>query len=157
MLYYIFFCFFCVLTKCSSESNRSQQEINNEQIGYRRNRGSDGTIKKSIMPTEGRETAVAEVTLIDNNTQKIVWGPQQIRAEVDNDYVDQDSLNDLSFVNPQGNRVTVLTFSLGQLESIASAQEAALTPLYRTLAQKIIDAILAEGLYKKNEKKPSEK
>ena len=115
-------------------------DVAHEQIGYRRNRSPDGTVRKSIMPTEGRTKMAAFVTLLTESGKK-VWGPRRIEADADYDYIDQDSLGDLSFVEPNGNRVTVLQFSLGQLESIAGAQEAALPPLYRKLSCAIVDAI----------------
>ena len=121
-------------------------EINNEQIGYRRGRHNDGRVKKGIMPTEGRQAAVVEITLRRAAELKPFWGPCRISADVDYDYIAQDSINDLSFTNSQGQRTTVLSFSLGQLEPTASAQEAALDPLYRLLAKKIIEVVYAEGL-----------
>jgi hypothetical protein len=50
----------------------------------------------------------------------------------------------LTFINPAGTLVTVLPFSLGQLESVESAQEAAARPLYSRIAQKVVDAISSE-------------
>ncbi len=62
---------------------------------------------------------------------------------MDYDYVTQDSLQDLSFVTSSG-RQTVLSFSLGQLESIESAKTAAKEALYKKLAKRIAEALLLE-------------
>jgi hypothetical protein len=50
-------------------------------------------------------------------------------------------LKELSFINPQGKREKVMTFSLGQLDSIEGAQDAAVTPIYEQLAQRIVAAL----------------
>lgn len=111
------------------------------QIGYRRDRHKDGTLKKNIIPIEARDTITATVSIIERSTSRVVFGPIKITADTDYDFVDQDSLDDLSFIAPNGQRDTVLDFSLGQLESRGSAQIAAQKPLYRKLAKKIVDVI----------------
>lgn len=111
------------------------------QIGYRRDRHKDGTLKKNIVPIEARDTITATVSLIEKSSCKVVFGPIKITADTDYDFVDQDSLDDLSFFSQNGKRITVLDFSLGQLESRGSAQSAAQKPLYRKLAKKIVDVI----------------
>jgi hypothetical protein len=115
-----------------------------EQIGYRRDRNKENQILKNISPVEGRLKIQANVSIIDDLTSKIVWGPRKFQAEVDFDYVNQESLNDLSFINQDGVRQTILSFSLGQVESVGSAQDTALQPLYRQLSQKIVDVISSE-------------
>ncbi len=119
-------------------------DISNNQIGYKRDVGNDGKLKEYLMPTEGRQSITVKVSLVSQSSGEVLWGPNTITADVDYDYVNQDSLNDLSFFNNSNNRTTVLSFSLGQLESIESAKHAALTPLFRKVAQKIVDVISAE-------------
>jgi hypothetical protein len=114
-----------------------------EQIGYKHDRHKDGTVKKNVIPIEGRNTTKVKVSLIQKDTNNEVFGPFIFTSFADYDYVDEDSLNDLSFINPQNQRQTVLSFSLGQLESIASAQTAAKQNVYKKLAKQIVDAICA--------------
>jgi hypothetical protein len=114
-----------------------------KQIGYKYDRDNNNQRRKNIRATEGRQTVLARVELIDKKTDLIKFGPFEVQADSEFDYVDPDSLNDLSFIAPNGQRVTVLAYSLGQLESIEDAKEAALKPLYENLSKKIVDAILA--------------
>jgi len=116
-------------------------ETNDEKIGYRRDRDKNtGAILKNVVPTEGRKTVKAEASLKDKEGN-VAWGPYEFSSFADYDYVDEDSLADLSFMNQQNQRQTVLSFSLGQLESIGAAQDASESPMYRRLAQKIVDSI----------------
>lgn len=113
------------------------------QIGYKYDQKNNGQIGKAIRATEGRQVVVVRVELVDSDTNLVKFGPFDVKADSEFDYVDPDSLNDLSFVRSENNRVTVLSYSLGQLESIENAKEAALKPLYESLSKKIVDAILA--------------
>ncbi len=116
----------------------------NQTVGYRRDKQKvSGEIKKNIVACEGRRNLSAEVTLFVRDSEKIAAGPYTIAADADYDYVDGDSIQDLAFINSDGIPVTVLPFSLGQLESIEAAQEAASKPLYEKLAQKIADTIFS--------------
>lgn len=114
-----------------------------KQIGYKYDRNNKNKRKDSIRATEGRQIIIAEVQVIDLRRNCVKFGPFQVKADADFDYVDPDSLNDLSFIDEQGQRRTVLSFSLGQLQPIESAEEATLKPLYECLSKKIVDAILA--------------
>lgn len=116
----------------------------NQTVGYRYDKQKvSGEIKKNIVACEGRRSLTAEVTLYKGSSDTIVEGPYKITADTDYDYVDGDSIQDLAFINSEGVRTIVLPFSLGQLESIESAQEAAGKPLYEKLAQKIADTIFS--------------
>lgn len=111
-----------------------------ENIGFREDpQKVDGKVRKNLLACEGRRSMTIEATLCRGD--EIAYGPYQITANADYDYVDGDSIQDLTFTNPEGILITVLPFSLGQLESTESAQEAAIRPLYGRLAQKIVDAI----------------
>ena len=116
-------------------------KLDRETVGYRKDQEKDFTLRDNIIASEGRFKAVACVSLIDNRTCKICLGPTEVSAYVDYDYVDENSLQDLSFINENGQRVTVLDFSIGQLESEESARSAAEKPLFKSLAEKIVDVI----------------
>lgn len=112
-------------------------------VGYRRDRQKvTGKVKKNIVAREGRKTITVEAALYQGD--EIAYGPYQIAADADYDYLDGDSIQDLVFINSAGVPTTALAFSLGQLESVESAQEAANRPLNQKLAQKIVDVIFSE-------------
>jgi hypothetical protein len=109
----------------------------NHVVGYRKDpQKVSGKIRKDLVSSEGRRSVSAQVTLYRGDT--IIQGPYTLTADADYDYVDGDSLPDLAFTSSDGVFTTVLPFSLGQLESIESAQEATSSSLYTKLAQKII-------------------
>lgn len=120
-------------------------EVGNEQIGYRRDSMEDnGEFKEYLRAVEGRRIMKVKASLVDPMSCKEVWGPYEFSSDGDYDYVNEDSLQDLAFIDPTtGLLTTVLQFSLGQLEPIDNAQDAAMNPLYRKLSQKIVDAISA--------------
>lgn len=117
----------------------------NQTVGYRKDRQKvTGEIRKNIVGCEGRNTVTVEATLYEKESDQVAFGPYTISAEVDYDYVDGDSLQDLTFINQEGNRIPVLPFSLGQLESVEAAQEASHRPLNEKLAKKIVDVIFSD-------------
>ncbi len=114
-----------------------------EKIGFRIDpQLVDGKVRNNLLTTEERKSIAMEVSLCCGN--EVAFGPYQITADVDYDFVDGDSIRDLTFVSPAGETLTVLPFSLGQLEPVDSANEAAMRPLYRRLAQKIVDMVLSQ-------------
>ena len=125
------------------------QNLDNDKIGFRKdnkvekNNSNDKEKRKNLISVENRQTIVSKVSLISNVSNEVVWGPHVISADVDYDYVDQDSINDLSFDDGIG-RCPILSYSLGQLDSLSSAQNGSLTPLYKNLAQNIMSALLGE-------------
>jgi hypothetical protein len=117
----------------------------NSQIGYRRDpQQINGQTKKNLLASEGRRTMSVEARLYRGSTEELAFGPYSLTADADYDYVDGDSFRDLTFISSSGVLVEVLPFSLGQLESIESAQEAVQRALYRRISQKIVDVISAE-------------
>jgi len=101
-------------------------------------------VKKNLLAAEGRNILEAEVTLYRKDTEEIAFGPYLLTADSEYDYVDGDSLKDLTFVSATGELIEVLPFSLGQLESLESALEASSKPVNARLAQKIVDVISGE-------------
>lgn len=105
-------------------------ELSEENIGFRYDRKKDGRLKKSLVPTETRMSALAEVTVIESASGKIVRGPARLTAYAEFDhtyYTTRDRIN---------------VFSLGQLSDIDAARDAALIPLNRHLAERIADYIV---------------
>lgn len=111
-----------------------------EKIGFRVDpQKVDGRVRGNLLASEGRRTLTVQAALY--SLDEVAFGPYTICADAEYDYVDGDSIQDLTFIDPEGMVITVLPFSLGQLESDESAHHAANRPLYRKLAQKIVDAI----------------
>jgi len=116
------------------------------RIGFRYDRDDkSGKRRKNLRGTENRGTITVEVSVVNATTGKLILGPQVIESSADYDYVDQNSLLDLSFIDAAGDRQTSIAFSLGQLDSVAAAGEDALYPTYDQLAQRIIDGLIAAG------------
>ena len=102
--------------------------------------------RKNLVGIENRKEVSVEVSVVNATTGKAVLGPQIVMADVDYDYDDPNSLIDLSFIDPETGKIrTAISFSLGQLDSVAAAGEDALYPLYRYLARKIVDGMIASG------------
>ena len=120
----------------------------NDVIGYKRDpQQIKEKTRKNLVANEACKVVSADVTLYEGN--KILFGPKRIEALVDYDYVDGDSLKDLVLDNTDiyhsiPVQQTVLAFSLGQLEPQETALDAANRPLYRKLAQKIVDVIYSQ-------------
>ncbi|MBN1915224.1 MAG: hypothetical protein JW769_04985 [Parachlamydiales bacterium] len=114
------------------------------QIGYRHDREKAQKKRKNVVATEGREVLVAEVTLLNADGETLL-GPINVSADIDYDYIDQNALADLAFIDSSGQQRSVLSFSLGQLEGIDAAQAAAELPLYHSLAKKIIETLMEQG------------
>lgn len=114
-----------------------------DRIGYRFDRDPEsGELRDNIIGTENRRTIIATVTVIDNSTHAAVLGPQTVKAYGDYDYVDSNSIRDLTFATRGKGPQKALDFSLGQLDSVDGAHDDIATLVYRRLAQKIVDGLL---------------
>lgn len=114
------------------------------RIGFRYDQSQfSGEVKKNLMADENRRQIEADVTLFRADTEEAIFGPVKVSAYSDFDYVYINSLETLSFINAQGQREKVLTFSLGQLDSVEGAQDDALFAIYRSLAGKIVESMAA--------------
>lgn len=104
-------------------------DIRDQNIGFRYDRQKGGELDNTIIPTETRLTAVAEVSLVDSCNCCTLLGPVLIRASVD---FDHDYYNSRDGIN---------VFSLGQLSDYGEGYDAALVPLSEGLARKIVDYV----------------
>lgn len=85
--------------------------------------------KKILTPEEARLSLAAEVTLVDLATGKTIFGPTIISSTITYDF--ESDFSNLNFHE----------FSLGQLEMRPLAKDNAFCPLYKILAQKIVDCL----------------
>lgn len=109
-----------------------------EKIGFRIDpQKVHGKVRKNLLALEGRKSIIAEISLWEKGEK--LFDKVEIEASADYDFVDGDSIQDLKFVDRKGQIQTVLPFSLGQLEPEPAASSAATFPLYRRLAEKIVD------------------
>lgn len=115
--------------------------LNTEITGYRKD--SLKGEKKYLRPIEGKSRVGIEVKAFSMGCTEPLFPPFQVVSEIDFDYVDGNASSDLSFVDLEGKKETVLRFSLGQLEPKDSAEEACLLPLYHDLAQKMVQQLLS--------------
>lgn len=113
-----------------------------ERIGYRYDRDpTTGKRRTNIIGTENRHTVMAEVKLVDAYTQEVIVGPHVIKGLAEYDYVDSNSIRDLTFINPKGAPESVLDFSLGQLDSIEGAHDDSAILCYQDLVKQILDCL----------------
>lgn len=100
-----------------------------ENIGFRYDRSKKGHFKRRIVPVETRVTNVAEVSVVEVASGKLLMGPVRIFADIefDHDY----------YSSPNG----INEFSLGQLTDVEEASDAAQHPLNEVLARKIVDYV----------------
>ena len=118
-----------------------------EEIGWRYDRkGTNSNRESRLRPTENKQIMAVEVTIKDNTTGEVLFGPQKVEARVDYDYVNFDTITDLAFTPPGGPLTSILAFSLGQLDAVQGAQTAALEPLYQKLAILIANGLDAVNL-----------
>jgi hypothetical protein len=105
-------------------------EFRDENIGFRYDRKKLGELKKAIIPTETRLHVIAEITVTETCSGKILRGPIRIATNVDFDHDFYSSYNGIN------------VFSLGQLNDYDAAHDAVIDPLNRQLAEKIVDYVI---------------
>jgi hypothetical protein len=117
-----------------------------DRIGYRYDRKpTSGKRRKNIVGTENRRGMSVQITLIDAYTHEVLLGPQIVRGTADYDYVDSNSIRDLTFTTTRGVPQKVLDFSLGQLDSVEGAHDDTNAVVYRIIAQKIVDGLIVQN------------
>lgn len=115
----------------------------NYYIGYQYDRvDSPGApLINRLVPNEGRRSVFAKVTIFDSGRKNILYGPYEIDASSDYDFVNFDTYKDLAFVNSKGQAQSVLAFSLGQLDASEDAKDAVLSAAYQSLAEKVVSSL----------------
>lgn len=120
-----------------------------DRIGFRYDRDpTSGVLRDNIVGTENRRSLGVEIQLLDAHTEKVLFGPEVIRATTDYDYVDGNSILDLVFFK-KGSPQTVLDFSLAQLDSVEGAHDDTDEVIYKRVAEKIVHRLILQRLEKK--------
>lgn len=103
-----------------------------ENIGFQFDRNAANQKTRRIVPNEGRFFLVVEVKVIETATGCVLLGPTCMQSYVDYDFDPLSTENQLA------------VFSLGQYTAIDEAEDTARIPLYRQLARKVVDFLLAD-------------
>lgn len=121
-------------------------EDKDEPIGYRYDRNPNNqTLRKNIVKVETRRLITAEIQLIDQESNCVILGPFRVKANADFDYINSDSLADIVVALPhQSLSQRMIDFSLGQLDSVEGAHDDSAQVVYRVLARKIVEGLLAQ-------------
>ncbi len=96
-----------------------------------------------MLGVEDRRAVIAEVSLVDTRSGKIVAGPFEVSSDVDYDYIDPGSPKDLIFKTQ-----SIIQLSVGQLDSYEGAYDDTSYLVFRKLAEKITAGLvnqLVEG------------
>lgn len=111
-----------------------------EKIGFKWDQHPiSGKLQNRLVPNEGRRTIQVSATLIDRRTKKKVKGPIQVSGYSDYDYVNPNSLENLTIDPNTGNQQSILAYSLGQLGSEEEASSMATFPAFQMVAKKATD------------------
>jgi len=130
---------------CSGSDSQStlhitlnQNDIN--QIGYRYdvNPQTQGKTNR-LIANEERRIVGADIWV--EKEGKTVYGPIHIEAKAQYDFVDPDAINDVSFIDTTGTRVTSLAYSLGQLDAMEGARRISYDVASKKLAENIAFAV----------------
>lgn len=105
-------------------------ELSDEDVGYRYDINKRGKKTHSLIPSETRLTAYAEIVVMETSSNRVVLGPVRLKASIDFDH-------EYYFI-----RKGVNVSSLGQVTDFDQAYEAALPVLSAKLAKKISDYVL---------------
>lgn len=107
------------------------RDIRLDNVGFRYEKESSGNTNSTVVPTETRLTALAEVVVHSSGAETPLIGPDLVVASTtfDHDFY--------------SNQAGVNVFSLGQINDLDLAEEEAYRPLYRELARRITEHVFA--------------
>jgi hypothetical protein len=117
------------------------------RIGFRYDRDNvSGSLEKNLLGVEDRRAVKAEISFIEAGSGKVVIGPLEVSSDVDYDYTDPGSPRDLLYTPSSGASVSVMQFSLGQLDSYEGAYDSTSREVFRKLAEKITEGLVQKLL-----------
>lgn len=113
-----------------------------EHVGYVYDRPPlGGELIKRLMPNEGNRTAIVEVVVKDARKNKCLMGPFYVDATAHYSFVNFDNIDGLEFIDQNGQRQSVLTYSQGQVGAEEDAKSVSQSVVFRKLAEKIVNGL----------------
>ena len=113
-----------------------------ESIGYTWDQDSvTGKIENRLYPSEGRRTVKARVSIYDSEKKEDFISPFTIETSGDYDFVNPTAIKNIEFRDLEGEKRSVLQYSLGQLDSEEGAKIESIHPIFTELAKKIVRAL----------------
>lgn len=106
-------------------------DFHDENVGFQYARDEEGKLVNRIIPSEARIRVLAEVSLEEEATGKVLLGPRKFSSEETFDF-DSDMREE-----------NLISFSLGQFNTIDAARDLAIRPLGISLAGKIVDYLVS--------------
>jgi|JI9StandDraft_1071089.scaffolds.fasta_scaffold22057_4 hypothetical protein len=104
----------------------------------------EGDREKRLYPSEERRVIQAKVRILDTDTDKDRVPPFLVTSRVQFDFVNPTVLENIEFVDLTGEKMTVLQFSQGQLDSQEGGRDASYKPLYKDLASRIVGKLFLQ-------------
>ncbi len=102
----------------------------NEDIGYDRFYNKENDIQRWMVPNERRLSILVKISVVDEETQKVILGPADLSTSVTYNFDPEYSVDNL------------VGFSLGQFNFSENAQDIAETPLNQQIAKQIVDYVV---------------
>lgn len=112
-----------------------------DDIGYQYDvKPTSDQVLNRLIATETRRTIRAFVSIVRASDQTPLMDAFEVNVSSDFEYVNSDSLADLSF-EADGQTQNVLNFSLGQLDAVEGAKMNSIFPIAREIAAKIVQGL----------------
>lgn len=124
-------------------------KFSSEDLGYQFDRTPiTAELINRLVPSEGMWRLGGTIHLEKNG--RSVIDPIDFECLQNFDFVDSDSLDDLAFINSDGQLVSGLQFSLGQLDARQGAMEGSQKPLIKRFAQKVLTLLSSALILSEN-------
>lgn len=105
-------------------------KIKREDVGYDRFYNQNNQIERWMVPNERRLSILAEVSVVEESTQKTILGPLELSESVKLDF------------NPEYSETNLVRFSLAQYDFVENAERTAHKPLNQRLAKIIVNSLI---------------
>jgi len=125
------------------EINMTVDRLKTEHHDYRyQTEDGSGAVIDRLSPIGAKHQAVVTCQVLRRSSGQPLLTAQPFRQELNFDFVDFRSYQDLAFNEFSGQQATTLQYSLGQLGAEDDAAKSALRPLFKKVAEKVASYLL---------------